>query len=63
MRHQMLTGLAVGSLLVGAAQAADLKPAPAPAPVYTKAPMMAPVFSWTGFYIGGELGVHGLTVT
>ena len=35
-----------------AASAADLKPAP----VYTKAPMMAPPFSWTGFYIGGNIG-------
>jgi outer membrane immunogenic protein len=36
--------------------AADLtRPAPAPAPVYTKAPMM-PVFTWTGCYVGGNVG-------
>jgi len=50
MKRLMLTGFALVSLVVGPAKAADLKPAPAP--VYTKAPVMAPVFSWTGFYIG-----------
>jgi outer membrane immunogenic protein len=42
----------------GAAMAADMRPAP----VYTKAPMMAPAFSWSGFYIGGNIGgawAHG----
>ena len=34
--------------------AADLR-RPAPAPVYTKAPMM-PAFTWTGCYIGGNAG-------
>jgi outer membrane immunogenic protein len=34
--------------------AADLS-RPAPAPVYTKAPMV-PVFTWTGCYIGGNAG-------
>jgi outer membrane immunogenic protein len=38
------------------ASAADLSPAPGPAPIYTKAPMMAPVWSWTGFYVGGNAG-------
>jgi outer membrane immunogenic protein len=36
------------------AKATDL---PAPAPVYTKAPVMAnPAYDWSGFYIGGHLG-------
>jgi outer membrane immunogenic protein len=54
MRAAFHTSVAVLALLTipVAARAADLKPAP----VYSKAPMMAPVFSWTGFYIGGNLG-------
>jgi outer membrane immunogenic protein len=43
---------AVALFSSGAAMAADMRPAP----VYTKAPMMAPPFSWTGFYIGGNIG-------
>jgi outer membrane immunogenic protein len=35
------------------ALAADL---PARAPIYTKAPYAAPLYNWTGFYIGGHLG-------
>lgn len=30
--------------------------APAPAKIYAKAPVVAQVVSWTGFYIGGDLG-------
>ena len=38
------------------ASAADLS-APAPAPVYSKAPVIPPaVSSWTGFYVGGDIG-------
>jgi outer membrane immunogenic protein len=37
---------------VGVASAADL----GNAPVYTKAPMAAPMWSWTGFYIGANFG-------
>jgi outer membrane immunogenic protein len=37
--------------LTGMAAAADLPPRPAPAPYY-KAPVVAPVFNWTGFYLG-----------
>ena len=47
--------LAIGLSLMGivAAAAADMSPAP----IYTKAPMMvAPVYNWTGFYLGGTLG-------
>jgi outer membrane immunogenic protein len=49
-----LVGIAVAiSLITTGALAADL---PARAPVYTKAPEMVPVYDWTGFYIGGNLG-------
>jgi len=44
--------LAVASIVLGtaSAQAADL------AAHYTKAPVMAQVANWTGFYVGGNLG-------
>jgi outer membrane immunogenic protein len=41
------TGIGCASL----AHAADLRPPPPPAPAY-----VPPVFSWTGFYVGGNLG-------
>jgi outer membrane immunogenic protein len=37
--------------LGGAAAAADLPPAPAPAPYY-KAPALVPTYDWSGFYLG-----------
>ena len=55
--RKLLYSTALASLLLGlplAANAADLYTPPPAAPVYTKAPL--PVFSWTGFYIGGNLG-------
>jgi outer membrane immunogenic protein len=55
--QKLLLSASIAALLVGmsvAAQAADL--GPAPAPVYKAPPVAAPVFSWTGFYLGGNLG-------
>ena len=50
---KILIGIATAaSLLTTGVYAADLA-----RPVYTKAPVMVdPIFSWTGFYIGGNLG-------
>jgi len=55
--QKLLLSASMAALLVGtsvAAQAADL--GPAPAPVYKAPPVVAPVFSWTGFYLGGNAG-------
>jgi outer membrane immunogenic protein len=61
MKKLLLGSAAVAALFAaGPGMAADLKPAPAP--VYTKAPMMAPLYDWTGFYIGGR-GVYSWTHT
>jgi len=54
MKKMLLAGTALLTLVSGSAMAADLSRPPPP--VYTKAPMMAPIFSWTGFYIGGNVG-------
>jgi outer membrane immunogenic protein len=39
--------------LASMASAADM---PTKAPMYTKAPVAAPVYNWTGFYVGGNIG-------
>jgi outer membrane immunogenic protein len=50
--HAKLLTAVVASLgLTAMASAADL-----PARTYTKAPVMPPVFNWSGFYIGGFAG-------
>jgi outer membrane immunogenic protein len=55
IRHLIasLTTTALSAGLIAAASAADLD-RPAPAPVYTKAPPPPP--TWTGFYVGGNVG-------
>ena len=54
MRHFSLALLAAVSTiaLTQFASAADL---PVKGPVY-KAPVVAPIYNWTGFYIGGDGG-------
>ena len=54
MKHLLIGISAAASLLATGAVAADL-PAKAP-PVYTKAPVYEPVYDWTGFYVGGNIG-------
>jgi outer membrane immunogenic protein len=53
IKNILLAGTALATLVSGSAMAADLRPARAP--IYTKAPM-APAFSWTGCYVGGNAG-------
>jgi outer membrane immunogenic protein len=52
MKNLLLGSVALVALGAGPAMAADMTPAP----VYTKAPMMAPLYDWTAFYIGGHAG-------
>jgi opacity protein-like surface antigen len=43
--------------VIGFASVASAADLPTKAPVYT-APVAAPDISWTGFYIGGNVGGH-----
>jgi outer membrane immunogenic protein len=49
MKTLLLSTVALTAVAISPALAADL---PARAPVYTKAPVMAPIYDWSGFYIG-----------
>ncbi|MBO0759198.1 MAG: hypothetical protein J2P54_25435, partial [Bradyrhizobiaceae bacterium] len=55
MHRIVFASLAALGVTVGAASAADLG-RPAPAPVYNKAPVIAPSLGWTGCYLGGNGG-------
>ena len=48
---RLVLAFAALAVWVGTAAAADLSRGPAPAPYY-KAPELAPVYNWSGFYIG-----------
>lgn len=50
MKKQIIAALILAATGTSA-MAADL-----PAAVYTKAPVMAPIYSWTGFYVGANGG-------
>ena len=52
MKKFCLATVALSALLAAPALAADMAPRP-----YTKAPpMMTPIYNWTGFYVGGNVG-------
>lgn len=54
-----LPGFALGPAVAAALSAAPAALAadmPEPAPVYAKAPAVAAVYDWTGFYVGGNIG-------
>jgi len=51
MKKALIAGAALLALGTGVASAADLPVKAPPAPVYAP-----PIFTWTGFYIGGNIG-------
>ena len=54
MKKILLGTVALAALgLAAPAIAADL---PAKAPIYTKAPVLATIYNWTGFYVGVDAG-------
>ncbi|HMN72032.1 MAG TPA: porin family protein [Rhodoblastus sp.] len=53
MKKLLLAATCFSAVMGGAAFAADLPSRKAPPPIYTSP---APVFSWTGFYIGANVG-------
>jgi outer membrane immunogenic protein len=55
MQKILLTATIIVSVVSGSALAADMSQ-PGPAPVYSKAPMVMPMYSWTGCYVGGNIG-------
>jgi outer membrane immunogenic protein len=55
MRHFHCAALAAAAV-VGFASMASATDLPVKAPMYTKAPVMAPMYNWTGFYVGANFG-------
>jgi outer membrane immunogenic protein len=53
--RRLQCALLVAVAAIGGASIASAADMPVKAPVY-KAPIMAPVYNWTGFYIGGHIG-------
>jgi outer membrane immunogenic protein len=59
------SALAIAAVVMASADGIAAFPAFAAdmAPVYTKEPVVAPVASWTGFYLGGGIGVRSANVS
>ncbi|MGH6684791.1 MAG: outer membrane protein, partial [Pseudolabrys sp.] len=55
MKSAFLASAAIAGIPIGSALASDLPP-PARMPVKA-APIVAPPFNWTGFYVGGNVGI------
>jgi opacity protein-like surface antigen len=53
MKKLLLASVAAVVLLGGSANAADLA---RPAPIYAPAPVVVSLFTWTGCYVGGNVG-------
>ena len=53
MKKLLLASVAAVALLGGSATAADLA---RPAPIYVPPPVVVPLFTWTGCYVGGNVG-------
>src|SRR5271165_3799713 len=53
VKRLLLASVAAVALLGGSANAADLA---RPAPIYAPAPVLVPLFTWTGCYVGGNVG-------
>ena len=51
MKRSLVVGLSLAAFSVVQASAADI-----PVKAAVRAPVVAPVFSWTGCYIGGNVG-------
>lgn len=55
MRKLAWGSVALLALTAATAMAADVSPPPSPPPVY-RPPVIAPAFSWSGCYVGGNIG-------
>ena len=53
MKRSMLAGVVIAALFSGSAVAADLRRPPLKAP---PPPLLPPIFTWTGCYVGGHIG-------
>src|SRR5260370_25624238 len=56
MKMLWLAGTAMATLFPGSGMAGDLRVIPPAYPVGPPPPLLLPVYSWTGCYIGGNVG-------